>query len=957
MPAPRPTSPALIGREAQLEALTQAAAQPPCVLVITGESGIGKTRMVHEILRTPALEGLPHLTGHCTETAEASALAPVIDALSCLPATALREVPPRIAGVLAPLLPTLAGLLPAPLPVLQDARAERHRRLRAAHALLASTGPAVLILEDIHWADASTREFLRMLTTALPAHLTVILTDRDDTPAAAAYPSAGSWLSGTHAHEIRLTPLTAAETGELAAQLMGTDHTSEQFTEHLHQRTAGIPFAIEEVIRLIGDGGGALPTDGTAIDQVGLPAPVRRVFLERLSLLSEQARDIIAAAAVAARPVTVDLLADIADLPRADTRRAVIMALDHGVLFPGPAGTLAFRHSLARQAAYETFCEFERRPLHLRAAKAVLAHISPPPLTEIAHHYQQAGRTKEYLRYTEAAGDRATAHGDPSTATCHYLTALNDHPGANARIRLGIKLGIAAQSAMPHDGVIPALQRILAEDSPPQSAAGELRLYLGTLMRNQAGLGLAGLNEISRAATELADTAPELAARAMSAIAIPSLKGWPLKQHLAWLDRAEALIPRIADPVQRTAIAANKASVLMFAGEPDAWSAAADLPQTPSSPAEEVQLARARVNLAHATTALGHPVAAQEYLAQANAILENNGIPYLEALAETAHLLLAWTTGHWRDLGERAHRATVLFGDIRDLAAESHLVRGLVALHSQGDTAAARADLVHAARTTQLDTGIVLPASAAALARIHLAAGRSAHAQTETLSALDHIRRTGGWIWATDLAPAAVEALNRTGRHEQADQLVEEFAHGIDGHHAPAASASLLACRAHLAEAHQRHDEAATLFARAALAWTQVGRPLETGHALQGAALCALVCDRRRAEEYIPRALDTYRSIGAKWDLGNCHRLLRRHGITRDGKRGPIGHGDTLTPREHQVALLAAQGLTNRAIAEDLHVSSRTVEQHVAKAIRKLGVSNRTQLAAALTVAAADGMA
>ncbi|WP_055527468.1 AAA family ATPase [Streptomyces alboniger] len=298
MHALRPTPTPLIGRAAQLATLSRTAAQPPSIIVITGEAGIGKTRLVQELLRDPALKDLPHLIGQCSEMAETPVLGPVIAALNCLPASALREVP-ALAGALRLLLPGLAGFLPPALPVFGYAQAETYRLHGAIYALLRSIDPAVLVLEDVHWADASTREFLRVLTTRLPADLTVVLTDRDDPPHAARHHGAASWLSGAQVHEVRLSPLTAAETGELAAQLMGADHTSQHFAERLHRRTAGIPFAIEEVIRLITDADGSTPdADGTII----LPAPVRRVLLERLALLPEQARDVVAAAAVAARP-------------------------------------------------------------------------------------------------------------------------------------------------------------------------------------------------------------------------------------------------------------------------------------------------------------------------------------------------------------------------------------------------------------------------------------------------------------------------------------------------------------------------------------------------------------------------------------------------------------------------------------------------------------------------------
>lgn len=904
---------------------------------------MGKTRLVNEVLKAEVLRERPRLVGGCIESPDPPPLAPLIDALTALPPDALTGAP-ALAGALVPLLPELSHLLPPPPAPLGDARAERHRQLRAAHALLGHVGPAVLVLEDLHWADTVTREFLRLLTARLPEHLSLILTDRGDAdPSAPAHA-----LHGRAPHvlvqEMRVRPFTAAETGEFAAQLLGANTVSDDFADRLHQRTAGLPFAIEEVLRLITSGSASSSLDGDKLEQAGLPSPVRHVLLNRLAHLSQEARRMVFAAAVAGRAVTLALLTDITALPEPEARRALTVALDHSVLHATAAGTYDFRHSLARQAAYEAICHPERRALHLRTAKALLTHTSPLPLAQIAHHYHQAGRTEQYLRYTEAAGDRAEAQGDSTAATEHFHTALQDHPAPRARIRLGLKLGRAAIAAMPHAGTVTALRHLLAEDHLPLRARGELRLYLGTLMRNQTGGGLEGIDEIARAVRDLTPTAPDLAARALSAIAIPSLKGWPLSQHLYCLDQAQQLIHRVTDPVQRTAITANRASALMFSGSPQAWDAARHLPAQTDNPAEEVQLARGWVNLAHATTALGHPSAADTYLAQADAILQRNGIPYLEGLAETAHLLLNWTTGHWSGLAQRAEHAAALYADIPDLAAEALLVRGLLRLHIQEDTSSARHDLLRAAHITQLDTGIVLTASAAGIARIHLAAQRPDHARTAANEALHYIRRTGGWIWATDIAPTAVDALTQSGRHDQAAQLVQNFARGIDGCDAPAAFAALTTCQARLTESEQRHTDAERLYAAAENAWQRIGRPIDRARAREARGRCLLPHHPQQAEQHIATAIDIYRDIGARWDIGRCQRLLRRHGITINQRPGPLGYGDQLSPRETEVAILAAQGRSNREIAAQLILSHRTVEHHVAKAMRKLGVSRRGEL-------------
>ncbi|MFD4482687.1 ATP-binding protein [Streptomyces sp. NPDC058471] len=946
MNVPQLTPAKLVGRTVQLDQLIQAAAHPPSLIVVSGEAGVGKTRLVTEILKTVPLRDRLHLSGGCIESPHPPPLEPLIGALTALPPETLDGLP-ALAGALAPLLPELAHLLPPPLGPLGDARAERHRQLRAAHALLDHLGSAVLVLEDLHWADASTWDFLRQLTSRLPRQLSLILTDRADNHRPASSRALYHRIPGTLLHEIRLEPLTTQETGEFAAQLLGAETVSDDFAERLHRRTAGLPFAIEEVLRLLTSHDSPPSVQGDRLEQAGLPVPVRDVLLHRLNALPKKARSVVAAAAVAGRAVCLDLLGDITGLDEPDTRHALTLALDHAVLHPSAGATYDFRHSLARQAAYEAICLPERRALHLRTAKALLAHSSPLPLAQIAHHYQQAERSEQYLRYTEAAGDRAEAHGDSTAATEHFHTALHEHPSSRARIRLGLKLGRAAIAAMPHPATITALRRLLTEDHLPLRARGELRLYLGTLMRNQTGGGLDGINEIARAVRDLTPTAPDLAARALSAIAIPSLKGWPLSQHLYCLDQADQLIHRVTDPVQRTAITANRASALMLSGSPDAWEAARALPAQTENPAEEVQLARGWINLAHATTALGHPEGAGDYLAQADDILQRNGIPYLEGLAETAHLLLRWTTGSWSGLAERADRAAALYADIPDLAAEALLVRGLLHLHAQGDTNAARHDLLRAAHSTQLDTGIVLTASAAGIARIHLAAQRHDQARTAANEALHYIRRTDGWIWATDIAPTALHALALMGHLDHAGQLVRDFAHGIDGRDAPAASAALITCQGLLAEAEERHHDAERLFAEGEIAWQRIGRPIDQAGAREARGRCLLPHHPQQAEQHIATAIDIYRRSGATWDISRCQRLLRRHGIVLAQRRGPLGYGDQLSPREAEVALLAAQGHSNREIAARLSVSHRTIEQHVAKAMRKLGVSRRSELAAA----------
>ncbi|MFD7028626.1 ATP-binding protein [Streptomyces sp. NPDC059917] len=947
MNARRPTP--LVGRAAPLRRLVAAAAGPPCVVLVTGEGGMGKTRMIAELLASPALRERPRAVGRCPDLEDVWPLAPVIEALACLVGRVPDDLPP-VTGALRPLLPELADALPAPPAPLDDHRAERHRRIRAAIALLTAVGPAVLVLEDFHWADAGTVEFLHALVAGPPPHLSVVISDRGDgdvlpTPLASLH---SRIPPGVPVHECRLQPLDPDQVGEFAARVLGVDRVSGDFAEQLHRRTGGLPFAVEEVLRLLDDQdpvGFGTGAEHLALERVGVPVPVRRVMLDRLGRLPADARAVVAAAAVAAVPVDIDLLVDVTAIPEHRTRRAVGLAIEHAVLVPA-AGTYAFRHTLARQAAYEAICEPERPALHLRTARALLARAAPLPLAQIAHHYQRAGRPEEWLRYTETAGDRAAARGDHTTATRHYLVARRNHPRPNGRIRLSLKLARGALSELPDQETIEALRTTLAQDDPSPAVRGELRFCLGSLMRNQAGAGMEGMEEIAAAVPDLLATSPNLAARAMSAVAVPSIKGWRVAENLEYLERAQRLAPQVDDPVQRTAIAANRATVLMLTGDSTAWQAAAALPLTPASAPEAAQLARAHANLAHAATALGHPGPAADFLSTASVLLQDNAVPYLDALAGTAHLVLSWTTGPWQGLLDRAVRAAAAYVDIPDLAAEAILVRGLLTLHAEGDTAAARRYLVAAAETTRLDTGMVLTASAGALARIHLAAGRPDAAFTAADTALHHVRRTGCWVWGTEVVPAAVEALIRTSAVDEAAHTTEDFHRGIAGRDAPAARAALATCRALLAEAEHRpgHAAARVGFEAAARAWRAAGRPHEAARALEAQGRTLLVGAQPGGELLVDAAIDAYQLLGARWDIARCRRLLRDHGKSASSRRGRIGYGDLLSPREQEVVRLAAAGATNREIAASLVLSPRTVEQHVAKAMRKLAVSSRADL-------------
>ncbi len=761
----------------------------------------------------------PCACGPATSTPPSPPFAPIIEAFTPagpLAAGLLHALPrdlPPVTGALRGLLPDLADRLPPAPPPLAEPQAEHLRVLRALCAMTAHLGDAVLAVEDLQWADAGTRAFLRTVVSDPPPRLGLVLTAREDGDGLP-FPVTLRAPSHVTVAEQRLPPLSVAETGELAAGLLGARAVPEEFAERLHRGTGGVPYVVEEVLRRRpgrtdegGDGGGAAgsapgaeaeevaggepgfaPPDGAP--ELPLPASVRRIVVERLDRLPPAARRVVAAAAVLRDPAPVDLLSAVAGSGGPETRRALTAALHHGVLRAAD-GRYAF--PLRPRAPGRPRCGPRTGTPRPAPARGPRPRPAARPRTAGGDGRALPSRRRtEAARCLEAAADRAAGGGDAGTAAAHYLDALRDGPSPAARDRIALKLARVALNARPGPQVPAALRQVLDRHSLDPGPAGEIRLLLGLLLRNQSGSGTAALEEIARAVPDLLTVSTGQAARALAITAIPSLKGWPFREHRRLLAEAERLLPEIAEEELRSAVLANRATALALMGDPSAGEAVADLPGTLTGEAA----ARVYANLAGAATSLGHLDRAHAFQDRAWQAVRTHHAPYLEAFVETTDLVAAFTGGRWKGLLERAEHAEEQYRNVPDFHAEALLVCGLLRLHTKGQTDVARRLLDRAVHTTALDTGVVLTSAAAAAARVHLAAARPAQAVQAAQSALHHVRRTGAWVWATPLVPTTVDALIRDGRPDEAHRLAAELAEGIADRDAPAARAALLTCRA-----------------------------------------------------------------------------------------------------------------------------------------------------------------
>jgi DNA-binding CsgD family transcriptional regulator len=382
----------------------------------------------------------------------------------------------------------------------------------------------------------------------------------------------------------------------------------------------------------------------------------------------------------------------------------------------------------------------------------------------------------------------------------------------------------------------------------------------------------------------------------------------------------------------------------MLVGDSEAWRAVLDVPQDRTSVEGRRHLVRASVNLAHGCTFIGHYAHADSFLGRGRELLAEGTDPYFAIALESTSVLLDWARGEWAGLEARARKLSHATEDVPLVFAEAELVLGLL-LAARGELLEANAHLgaAHEAGSTGGSIPVVA-AAAGALARMHLTRSDAQAAADEALAALELVRTKGIWVWAAEVAPVATEALLASGRDDEAAGIVREVAKGLRRRDAPAAFAALGVCRALLASGEGRAEQAARGLARAERAWLALPRPYEAARCREARALLLVSSGEGRGKALLLSALESFAALGATWDAARVRRSLREHGVARPWRGGRRGYGNRLSPREEEVARLAARGQTNREIAEALVLSPRTVQDHVANAMRKLGVESRKAL-------------
>ena len=945
-------APGFVGRERELAALAQALDGGPSVILVEGEAGIGKSRLLREFLASAAGQRLHALVATCPPFRRPHTLGPVADAVRQAAAGGIGDLTlSGLAGALRPLFPEwAAGLPPAPEPAADDTAA-RHRVFAALAELLGRLEVRLLVVEDAHWADEATVEFLLFLAAAQPPRHSMVITLRpEDVPAGSLLLRLARLAAGGTGLRLALGPLDVAQTASLVSSMLAGEEVSDSFASFLHERTDGLPLAVEETVRLMGDRCDLAFRHGAwarrHLADIEVPPTVRDAVLERAARLGSDALAVLRAAAVLGEPAAEPVLTAVAG---DGTRDGVCEALGCGLLtenFPNGQG-LVFRHALAARAVYEAIPAPLRRELHLRAGRALEA-VPPLPLARLARHFREAGDAAAWCRYGEQAADLALAAGDHGTAgsLLHDLVA-NAGLSAGVIARLARKIPIMALPGYtPVEDLTRSLRTVLGSDALTAAQRAEAGWQLGRILID-AGEFEAAAVELERAIPGLAHR-PVEAARAMIWVGWPCQALWRAEVHRRWLDRAAAVVDDPSIPSDdRLNLLGDRATALLMMGEQAGWAAVAELPEDAATAQEALALAVDWLNTGDAAIPWGRYAEARRLLAGALRLAGQYSYPRVRDCVLVALAHLDWFTGGWAGLAGRAEALAGL-DDVEPLVPlEAVLTAGLLdAAAGASDMAEKRLRLVLEEETRR---GVVsrIHEPAAALARLRLAAGRIEEALALTEDPVKVITAKGIWIWGTEVVPVRVQALTATGRTGEAARLVTAFARGLRGRRAPAPEAALLLCRGLLAEGVGDHRRAAAVFGRTAAAWQTLPRPYDALLARERQARCLLAAGQRDAAlALLCEARHELVTLGAQGDVDRVVSTLRQHGVIRRGWRGGRpGYGDQLSPRELEVVRQVVAGRTSREIGQALCRSPKTVDTQLKSAMRKLGTSSRTALA------------
>jgi DNA-binding CsgD family transcriptional regulator/tetratricopeptide (TPR) repeat protein len=970
---PSPQARSLVGRAKELDALArlvglagEAAGRGGAVL-LAGDAGVGKTRLLTELEGLARAAGWHVLVGHCLDFAG--------DSLPYVPFSEvfgrLARDTPTLSDTLLRDAPALARLLPGKRLITTSDEGDRqgaHTRevlFEAVHGALrlaSRSAPVLLVIEDVHWADPSTRDLLRFLFTRQPPEaVSVVVSYRADDlhrrhPLRA---DAAEWARLPGVARLHLPPLPDDAVRAMVHELQPAG-LPETAVRSIVRRAEGNAFFVEELVVAARRG------------ELVLSADLADLLLVHLDALDADARTVLRAVSVAGRRVGHVLLAQVIGPDGPDLDLALRSAVDRGLLVAQPEG-YAFRHALLAEAIYDDLLPGERIRWHQAYADVLRSGKAEGTAAELARHAFAANDVATALNAAIRAGDEAMTVGGPAEATAHYEMALG----------LLAQPGVAAEQGI--DPVEVALR------------ANEAAIAAGTLHRALA-LVQEQLHQLP------SDADPQQRALLLHAVASTALLDDTPIDALEYTTEALHLIPDVG-PLRARVLATHARANRARDREEEAWrwaTAAVEMARELNLPAV---LADATTTLARLTPDLEPDRAEQAEQSLRTSIAQAREGADVAAELRSSHGLgtLLYELGRLEeardafqqaaDRAVRMRRPWAPYGlDGRSLAAVVSYIRGdwetalrLVDVRAEHPPSLARAMLGGvglAVAAGRGETGSLerLPKFRPAWDREGFVAVTCACAAIDlfgdsgdlagAVRVHDEVVDLVGTLWVNSVFQARIRlsglllgqlasAARQAGSVERAalierGGLLQEAALQAAGKAARRGPES----QAWLGRVHAEHLRLAWLCAadgaeRAApnvmvQAWEGAVDAFDRfGHVFEAARSRARLVralrnagESARAEAESARAVQAARALGARPLLAEL-----RSGATQPSAH-PEERSRELTAREQEVLALVAQGRSNRQIADLLYISAKTVSVHVSNILAKLEAAGRTEAVA-----------
>ena len=897
----RISSRVVVGRGDELaqlhEALDQAAEGELTVTWVGGEAGIGKTRLIHELGLGARTRGLRVLIGGCAGLDGGEMpYGPILAALRHVPRDELLamvdSLGPSARAELARVLPELAGGAP-PADSVASTRSPHLRLfellLRLLHGLCAKA-TTLLVLEDMHWADPSTRDFVRYFCVHGACEpVAMVATYRSDEldrhhPLRVLL---GELTRSRRVAHIELRRLTRAEVTVQLAEILDAEPQAA-VAEEIFDRAQGNPFFAEELLAVSRGGPGA-----------ELPATLRDALLVRFDGLSEAAREITRAAAVVGRPADHILLRAASETPGGRVAAALREAVGAHVLTPC-GDLLCFRHALVREAVYADLLGVERADLHRRVAAALSRPDGPGDPAELARHWRAAGEPGLALSASVEAGLGAARSYAFNAAIAHFECAIDLWEEAGeARVGAGIDLaGLFAHTAEAA-WCLGDVRRAAAEcrraldaidpDTDPVRAAA-LFERLGRYSTSEPKAAIACYER----ALELLPPGPSAQrARVLGSqgLALTYLDRW--EESSRRCEEALSVARAAAAPADEAHAMSTLGMALTFLGRPlegepmlrTALAIAVDLGRP-----EDV--ARAHIGLAEVLRYLGRSDAALGIAQEGERAARRAGLEHLfgrylslSAADDLFHL------GRWDEADERLRAVDPdrLERTSRELWLS---VSGRIAV-ARGDAVGARSHLLAASALCADGRPEAVPHVYGGLAELALWLGRPGEAGRLVADGLRLVGSTEDALNTPVLLAIGVRAhveaaLPRTAAERRRARMAATaltmrlkriLGIGEERFCPPQGRAHMATCAAELtrlrpASAGDHVKSAAATWARAASAWEAIGHPYQVAYArLREAEALSAGADRADLEGALETARERASRLGAGFLLGEVERI------------------------------------------------------------------------------------